>query len=53
MIYLVFQKCGCDHYCILATKSEEYAKQVLETMHGLDEPYIECIELEKIRDIQL
>lgn len=51
MIYLVFQKCGFDHYCILATKSEEYANQVLKTIHDLDEPYIECIELEKIKEI--
>lgn len=51
MIYLVFQKCGFDHHCILATKNKEWAKQVCETMHDLDEPYIECIELEKIKEL--
>lgn len=51
MIYLVFKKVGFDFECILATKDKDYAKRTCEYIHDMDEPYIESIELEKIKDV--
>lgn len=50
MIYLVFQKSGFNHHCILATQNKEFAKEVMEAIHDLDEPYMESIKLETIKD---
>lgn len=51
MIYLVFKRVGFDFECILATKDEDYAKRIYESIHDMDDTYIESIELEKIKDV--
>lgn len=51
MIYLVFKRVGFDFKCILATKDKDYAKRICEYIHDMDDPYIESIELEKIKDV--
>lgn len=49
LLYLVFMRDGSDAKCILVTPYKNLADETYELIHPMDDPYIDCIEMNKVR----
>ena len=50
IIHLVYQKHRVDHRCVLATFSQQFAEQIMKEIHLMDESFMDCIKIDKVRN---